>query len=129
MEYCCIGMNDLPDEILLDIFKNLNNLEVLYSLTGVNKRLNKIVHDPNFTSCSTLFQRVLDEFIYPLPDPILDRFYLKFIIKSNGLILNQHLWNVFFLLQIILIYTDLVYMVSMQKKLYRFILVSYFNEY
>ncbi len=50
MGYSFIQLNDLPDEILMIILKKLNNLEVLYSLIGVNKRLTKMVHDPNFYS-------------------------------------------------------------------------------
>ncbi|CAF3437309.1 unnamed protein product [Rotaria sp. Silwood2] len=50
MEYSYIQLNDLPDEILMIIFKKLANVEVLYSLSGVNKRLNKIVHDSIFTN-------------------------------------------------------------------------------
>ena len=45
----CVELNDLPDEILLIIFKKLNKLETLYSCQGVNQRLNNIIHDPNFT--------------------------------------------------------------------------------
>ncbi|CAF1190686.1 unnamed protein product [Adineta steineri] len=45
-----VGLNDLPDEILIIIFQKLNNTELLYSLQGVNKRLNKIIHDPIFTT-------------------------------------------------------------------------------
>ncbi len=50
MKSSCVELNDLPDEILLLIFKNLNNLEVLYSFQGVNDRLNKIIQDPIFTN-------------------------------------------------------------------------------
>ncbi|CAF1589247.1 unnamed protein product [Rotaria magnacalcarata] len=49
MKHSCVELSDLPDEILLIIFKNLDNLEVLYSFEGVNERLNKIIHDPIFT--------------------------------------------------------------------------------
>ncbi|CAF2399966.1 unnamed protein product [Rotaria sp. Silwood2] len=45
-----IKLNDLPDEILLNIFKKLNNVDLLYSFYGVNERLNKILHDRIFTS-------------------------------------------------------------------------------
>jgi hypothetical protein len=38
MEYSRIQLNDLPDEILMIIFKKLANADVLYSLSGVNKR-------------------------------------------------------------------------------------------
>ncbi len=96
MEYSCLGLNDLPDEILMIIFQKLNNLEVLYSFQGVNQRLNKIVHDLIFTSHLTFFQYlshniIIDAFCC---DMMLNRFcltfYLKFMIKSNGLILNHH---------------------------------------
>ena len=66
-------LSDLPDEILLIIFKKLTNAEVLCSLIGVNKRLNKIVHDSIFTSSVTLL-RLLNNAIYRLPCPTLDRF-------------------------------------------------------
>jgi len=48
MEYSCVGLNDLSDEILMIIFQKLNNLEVPYSLQSVNQRLNKIIQDPTF---------------------------------------------------------------------------------
>ncbi|CAF0986378.1 unnamed protein product [Rotaria sp. Silwood1] len=63
MEYSCVGFNDLPDEILMIIFKKINNLEVLYSLQGVNQRLNKIVQDSTFTSRLTFVKRCSDNFI------------------------------------------------------------------
>ena len=50
MEYSSIRLNDLLDEILMIIFKKLNNLDVLYSMIGVNKRLNQIVKDSIFTN-------------------------------------------------------------------------------
>jgi hypothetical protein len=54
MEYSCIRLDNLPDEILMIILKKLHNVEALYSLVGVNKRLNRIVTDSIFTSCLTL---------------------------------------------------------------------------
>ncbi|CAF0844458.1 unnamed protein product [Rotaria sordida] len=74
MENSCIQLNDLPDEILMIIFKKLTNMAVLYSLIDVNKRLNKIVHDTAFTNRLTLYASTTDGFIVPLPDYILDRF-------------------------------------------------------
>ena len=50
MEYSCVQLNDLPDEILLIILKKLSNIEVFYSLLDVNKRLNKITYDSIFTN-------------------------------------------------------------------------------
>jgi hypothetical protein len=40
---------DLPDEILFHILKELNNFDVLYSLVGVNEKLDRVVCDINFT--------------------------------------------------------------------------------
>ncbi len=42
MEDSCIQLEDLPDEILLIIFKNLDNCHVLYSFMGLNQRLDRI---------------------------------------------------------------------------------------
>ncbi|CAF3219523.1 unnamed protein product [Rotaria socialis] len=63
MEYSCVELNDLPDEILLIILKKLDNLEVLYSLQGVNERLNEIIRDPTFTSHLTFVKWSPKEFI------------------------------------------------------------------
>ena len=86
MEYSRVQLTDLPDEILTTIFKKLSNITLLYSLTGVNKRLSKIVRDPIFTNHLTLVSFIpshlietaslLRDFVYPLMDPILDRFCL-----------------------------------------------------
>jgi hypothetical protein len=54
MEYSFIQLNNLPDEILLTIFKKLDNIDVLYSLIGVNKRLDNIVQDSIFTKSLSL---------------------------------------------------------------------------
>jgi hypothetical protein len=48
-----LNILDLPDEILLIIFKKLNMVDILYSLVGVNKRLDQLVLDP-------LYIRTLD---------------------------------------------------------------------
>jgi hypothetical protein len=79
MKCACIHLSDLPDEILLIIFKKLTNNEVLYSLIGVNKRLNKIVYDSIFTSTVTLTRCLSNDVIYPLPWPILNRFCLQIL--------------------------------------------------
>jgi hypothetical protein len=39
MNNSIVNIVDLPDEILLTIFKKLDNLDVLYSLVGVNTEL------------------------------------------------------------------------------------------
>ncbi|CAF3198085.1 unnamed protein product [Rotaria sp. Silwood2] len=69
MEYSCSQLNDLPDEIIL---KNLWNVEVLYSLIGINNRFNTIAHDSTFTSRLTLMQYFSDDSTYPLPNSMLN---------------------------------------------------------
>lgn len=84
-----IQFDDLPDEILLIIFKKLSNTTLLYSLTGVNQRLNQILHDSTLTNRLTLVRfiqsHLIDRnslsslFAYPLTDPVLDRFCLHIL--------------------------------------------------
>ncbi|CAF1135776.1 unnamed protein product [Rotaria sp. Silwood1] len=71
MKYSCSQLNDLPDEIIL---KNLFNVEVLYSLIGINNRFNTIAHDSIFTSRLTLTRDFLNDSTYPLSDSMLDEF-------------------------------------------------------
>ncbi|CAF1128301.1 unnamed protein product [Rotaria sordida] len=79
MEHLSIKLDDLPDEILLIIFKKLDNFAILYSLTGVNKRLHKIAHDPDFTSHLTLFKHLKYASVSALPDSTLSRFCLQIV--------------------------------------------------
>ena len=44
-----VNIVDLPDEILLWIFKMINNIELLYSIMGINQRLDKAVSDASLT--------------------------------------------------------------------------------
>ncbi|CAF3501521.1 unnamed protein product [Rotaria sp. Silwood1] len=74
MEHSLVQLNDLPDEILMIILKKLWNIQVLYSLIGVNKRLNAIVHDPIFANRLTLMKDFSAYSIGRLPDSILERF-------------------------------------------------------
>ncbi|CAF0723902.1 unnamed protein product [Rotaria sp. Silwood1] len=76
MEHSLIQLNDLPDEILMIILKKLYNVEVLYTLIGINKRLNAFVHDSIFTNYLTLMKFFSYSSIRPLSNPILNRFCL-----------------------------------------------------
>ncbi|CAF3914734.1 unnamed protein product [Rotaria sp. Silwood1] len=83
-KYSCVGFNDLPDEVLMIIFKNLNNFEVLYSLQDVNQRLNKLVQDSTFTSRLTFVKWCSDNFIDVLRcDMMLNRFCLQILPKIH----------------------------------------------
>jgi hypothetical protein len=80
MENSCVGLNDLPDEVLMIIFKKLNNFEVLYSLQGVNQRLNKIVQDSTFTNRLTFVKWCSHNFIDVFgSDMMLNRFCLQIL--------------------------------------------------
>jgi hypothetical protein len=80
MKNSCVELNDLPDEILLIIFKELNNVEVLYSFQGVNDRLNKFIHDPIFTNRLSFIQWSSNKLINKFSsNVILDRFCLQIL--------------------------------------------------
>ncbi|CAF2970525.1 unnamed protein product [Rotaria sp. Silwood2] len=76
-----IQLSDLPDEILMIILKKLHNSYVLYSLIGVNKRLDTIAKDSIFTEYLTLIPPFngLNEFT----DTILDRFCSEVLPKIH----------------------------------------------
>ncbi|CAF2980800.1 unnamed protein product [Rotaria sp. Silwood2] len=80
MKDLLVEFDDLPDEILMYIFKKLYNVQVLYSLMGVNQRLNRIVHDTIFTRDLCLLEYLPDnKTSSPLSDPILDQFCSKIL--------------------------------------------------
>jgi hypothetical protein len=74
-----INLIDLPDEILVKIFNTLNNVDVLYSLMGINTQLDKILNDSIFTNCLTLMECRLYDRFYSLPDSVLTRFCSEII--------------------------------------------------
>ncbi|CAF4056882.1 unnamed protein product [Rotaria sordida] len=76
-----IQLDNLPDEILMMIFNNMCQADVLYSLIDVNQRLNTIVHDPIFTNHLTLLEHSSDHFIHSLTDSMLDQFCLEILPK------------------------------------------------
>jgi hypothetical protein len=83
MEYFNVQLDDLPDEILLIIFKKMSDVEVLYSLTDVNQRLNKIVYDPVSTSHLTFSKGFSNNSISPSSIPMLDRFLFQILPKIH----------------------------------------------
>ncbi|CAF1445988.1 unnamed protein product [Rotaria sordida] len=84
MECPHIKLFDLPDELLLSIFKKLENVEILYSLMDINKRLNQIVSDPIFTREITLMKQIAPvKLTSPLPDTVLDRFCREILPKIH----------------------------------------------
>jgi hypothetical protein len=79
MEYSFFQLIDLPDEILLIIFKKLDNVDVFASLMDVNKRIDRIIHDPVFTRRLTLLKWSPIDHTCPLDGTVLDRFCLQIL--------------------------------------------------
>ncbi|CAF0953736.1 unnamed protein product [Adineta steineri] len=58
MNNSTVQLLDLPDEMLIQILNKLNNVDVLYSVLGVNKRLNRLACDPIFTNYLDLTTKI-----------------------------------------------------------------------
>ena len=68
----------LPDELLLIILKKLANTNVLYSLMGLNLRLDRIIRDPCFTTEINLIKLNDDETSGQV-ETLIDRFCLDIL--------------------------------------------------
>jgi hypothetical protein len=65
---------DLPDEMLMTIFKKLDPVNVLYSLMGVNRRLDRLACDPVFINSIDLRAVSSTDYVSSLRNPIFERF-------------------------------------------------------
>jgi hypothetical protein len=74
MEYPTLNILDLCDEILLVILNKLNNIDVLYSLIGVNRKLDRLARDITFTQSVDLVAISSNEHNGSRNKSILDRF-------------------------------------------------------
>ena len=80
MNGSCVQLNDLPDELLMYSFKQMKNVEVLYSLLGINERLNSILQDRIFTNRLNFLKWSPKKFLNIFsPDIIFDRFCLQIL--------------------------------------------------
>lgn len=69
-----IQLLDLPDEILLTILKKLDNIDVLYSLLGINnERLDILAQEKIFSNTLQFVSTSLNENISLIADSVLDR--------------------------------------------------------
>lgn len=116
MEHSYIHLEDLPDEILLIIFRELRNCDVLYSFMGLNKRFDTILNDRIFTTNLTLMQSTHSS-SYQLKDMILDRFCLEILPKINDKIRQFNIESSF--MERILLATDYPYLHAL--SLYNFV--------
>jgi hypothetical protein len=92
-KYSSIRLTDLPDEILMIIFKKLTNIELFYSLMNVDPRLDGILNESIFTRRLILVRFISHRlvnprslapyYVYPLLDSILDRFCESILPKIN----------------------------------------------
>jgi hypothetical protein len=83
MNHECIQLTDISDEILLLILNKLSNIEVLYSLIGINLRFDRIVSDPIFTNHLTLLKRSSNGVIKLLDDRTFDCVYSQILPKIH----------------------------------------------
>jgi hypothetical protein len=74
MTHSTLHLLDLPDEILLLIMSKISGLDVLYSLTGVNKKIDSLARDFVHTRSIEFIGTTSDDEIHSLSDKILDRF-------------------------------------------------------
>jgi hypothetical protein len=74
---------DLPNEILIIILKKLDNVDVLYSLYGINKRLNSITEDNAFTNTLKLVSTSSTHNVCSIPNRMLNRFYISILPKID----------------------------------------------
>lgn len=61
---------DLPDEILLSVFENINGIDV-FQLKGLNKRIDNIVYDEVITSNLTLFKCLSHDVVRKLDNELM----------------------------------------------------------
>ena len=79
MEHRSIELTSLPDEILLMIFKKVNKISLLYSLMGVNERIDEILCDSTFTKSLSLIEHFSFHRMCLFNDQIMDRFCLEIL--------------------------------------------------
>jgi hypothetical protein len=71
MNHSTVNILTFSDEILLNIFNKLNNMDVLYSLIGVNRKLDRVARDMTFTKSLDLVRILSNDLKINL---IFDRF-------------------------------------------------------
>ena len=76
---------DLPDEILFKILNKLSNTDALYSLTGVNQRLDRLVRENSYTKSIDLVKILSSKRRSSRKQSIIDRFCFDILprIRSN----------------------------------------------
>lgn len=93
MKYSSVQLTDLPDEILMIIFRKIHNIELLYSLMDLDPRIDAILTESIFTNRLPLLRFIsrrlvnrrstMPYYVYPLLAPTLDRFCERILPKIN----------------------------------------------
>ncbi|CAF2140507.1 unnamed protein product [Rotaria magnacalcarata] len=80
-----VNLLDLPNEILLKIFKILNNIDILNSLFDIdNQRLDMILQEKTFTTSLNFVLPTLYDTVSSIADSIIDRFCINILPKINN---------------------------------------------
>ena len=88
MDYLVVHLLDLPNEMLVEIFKQFNSTDVLYSLVGVSRRLDRIAHDVVFTHFLDLTVKSSIGGRRPMPNIMLDRFCSYILPQIHHIVLE-----------------------------------------
>jgi hypothetical protein len=73
------------------IFKKLDNVELLYSLLGISKTLDRVKFNPVFTKKIKILNHYWYRRIFPLVDILLDRFFAQVLPDIHYRINTLHL--------------------------------------
>ena len=79
MDRSVVTIVDLPDEILLHILKKLNNFDVLYSLVGLDEKLDRLACDISITRFIDLMTIESNRVTDSRSNATLDRFCIKIL--------------------------------------------------
>jgi hypothetical protein len=120
MNHSTVNILALCDKMLLAIFNKLNNIDVLYSLIGVNQKLDRLARDISFTQSIDLLTLSSNKDNHSRTnqyynDSVLT-FCLQFDTTLNVLLLIRCQYIVFFQLEIILNFINLLLLTFNMKK-------------
>jgi hypothetical protein len=79
MNHSTVNILALCDEMLVAIFNKLNNIDVLYSLIGVNQKLDRLARDISFTQSVDLLTISSNKDNHLRINSILDRFCFEIL--------------------------------------------------
>ena len=92
-----LNILDLPNEILLIIFKKLNMVDVLYSLVDVTQRFNQLIFDPFYIrnlNMTSLRMKSFYDHTYSIDNEVLERISSNILPRIddqiNELIVEQY---------------------------------------